>query len=159
MKGSKAAEFVECLSQMANSRENSSFYKYTLEWIKSVDRGGLFYVNDNTFILFQEIELKTQQLLPEFLSSGSASPHGKQALIDTVVEDEVVQQYWWLIAVDISKEEDASELLHLIVEMWVNIRGFSLTSMWMEEYKKAMATTTKKSKSLRKDLESKEHED
>lgn len=49
---SKAAEFMECLSQMANSSTNTSFYKYTLEWMTSIDRGGLFYINDNTFIFF-----------------------------------------------------------------------------------------------------------
>ena len=41
-KGPKAAHFRECLSQMANSNDNASFLEYTLEWLRSTDRGGLF---------------------------------------------------------------------------------------------------------------------
>ena len=41
-------------------------------------------------------------------------------------------------------EEDASELLFRIVEMWVTVRGFSITSKWMEEYKQAKEKVVKK---------------
>lgn len=154
--GNKAAKFRECLSQMANSRDNTSFYKYTMEWICSTDRGGLFHINDNTFILFEAIELKTQQVLPKLSGSQDIV---KDTIVDAIVQDEIVQQYWWIIAIDIEEEEDSNELLHMLADMWVTMRGFALTSMWMEEYKKATAKAVKKSKSLRKDLQAKDHED
>ena len=55
------------------------------------------------------------------------------------------------------EEEYAQELLQIIVEMWVTIRGFSLTSHWMEQYKQATREELKK-KSLRKDLKKKSEE-
>ena len=150
--GKKEAQFKECLSSMANSCCNDSFYQYTLEWMSSVDRGGLFYINDNTFILFSSIELKTQQLLPNSLS-GPTQIH---AIKKTIAEDEDINRYWSIISIDISSEEDSAELLDMLVDMWVTMRGFAITSSWMEEYKRAAAKTVKKSKGLRKQLQDSE---
>lgn len=60
-KGQKASEFVDCLSSMAVVGNETSFYAYTIatEWIKSVDRGGLFSVNDACFRLFRSFECVT----------------------------------------------------------------------------------------------------
>ena len=49
-----------------------------------------------------------------------------------------VQFYWTLISQDIEKEDHAIELLLDIADMWVKIRGFSLASSWLEEYKKKL---------------------
>ena len=40
----------------------------------------------------------------------------------------------------------------MLVDMWVTMRGFALTSKWMEEYKLEKEKALKKSKSLRKEL-------
>ena len=53
----KAASFVECLSHMAIDGNETSLMDYTKEWIEKINRGGLFEVKDNTFQLFQAIEL------------------------------------------------------------------------------------------------------
>ena len=65
----KAAQFVDCLSHMALSSsdedEESSYYEYMKTWIDIVNRGGLFCVNEKTFLFFyQYVELKTQSVLP-----------------------------------------------------------------------------------------------
>ena len=63
----KAAQFVECLSHMpAVTRKESSFYDNTAEWVKLVDRGGLFHVND---MLFRCTELRTQEYLLQHLQA------------------------------------------------------------------------------------------
>ncbi len=54
----------------------------------SIDRGGLFHINDNTFILFEAIELKTQ-ILPES-PSGSTHKIVKDTIVDSIVWDEIV---------------------------------------------------------------------
>ena len=43
--GEKATQFVQCLSSMAVASVESSFYEYAKEWIRTVDRGGLFHIN------------------------------------------------------------------------------------------------------------------
>ena len=71
----KAAQFVECLSHMAVGGENeeSSFYDYTCQWVKTIDRGGLFRVSDYGFMLFKAIEIKKKECLPQHLRSSAQS--------------------------------------------------------------------------------------
>lgn len=52
-----AVMFVECLSSLAVDGDESSLLEYTTKWTRLVNRGGLFEVNDTTFLLFKEIEL------------------------------------------------------------------------------------------------------
>ena len=71
---------MECLSHMANSGDDSTYYDYTKKWIESVNRGGLFLVNDITLSFFKSVEIKIQELLPNHLSSSGE----KKFLIDTI---------------------------------------------------------------------------
>ena len=50
--GEKAARFVECLDRMQvddQTPEPPSFLNYTTQWIKQINRGGLFEVNDDAY--------------------------------------------------------------------------------------------------------------
>ena len=78
---SVAVEYVECLSSMAVNGEESSLEDYTLEWTRKVNRGGLFEVNDETFRLFREIEIKMVWHLMEVLSRPVAIPGQKELSI------------------------------------------------------------------------------
>lgn len=150
--GDKAAQFVECLSQMANMGSDTSFYQYTKEWVESINRGGLFLTNDTTLMFFRAMELKVQELLPDHIANSG----GKQDLISSIASDSDVDFHWCLLAVDIREEEDAAELLHRVIEAWLTMRGFAISSMWLEEYKRATKQNLKKEKSLRKELEKKD---
>ena len=70
-------------------------------------------------------------------------------MIKLITEDDV-KFYWTLISQDIEKADHAVELLADIAHMWVTIRGFSLASSWLEEYKKKAKVS--KSRALQKDL-------
>ena len=48
----KASQFVECLSNMAVGGNETNFHHYTTEWIRKVNRGGLFCINDDAYKLF-----------------------------------------------------------------------------------------------------------
>ena len=58
--GEKAAIFVECLSKMRTSNEDNasltSFLDYTCEWTRIVNRGSIYEVNDDVYLLVKEIE-------------------------------------------------------------------------------------------------------
>ena len=41
-----------------------------------------------------------------------------------------------LLSQDIEEEENSEVLLAEIINLWITIRGFSLSASWMEEYKK-----------------------
>ena len=50
----KYDEFIECLGEMAVHSDVGSedFLSYTREWLEKVNRGGLFPLNDETFVFF-----------------------------------------------------------------------------------------------------------
>ena len=54
---------------MAVVGDESSFYNYTKEWIRLVDRGGLFNVNDCTYTFFKSVEIETRRTLPHHLAN------------------------------------------------------------------------------------------
>ncbi len=97
------------------------------------------------------MELKTQAYLPQHLQSPSADS-SKKILLKTIIDDEEVQFCWSMLSAGIADEDHSSELLQTIVELWVTIRGFAITSVWMEEYRRPSKKTTKGSKGLRKRL-------
>ena len=80
------------------------------------------------------------------------SSEGKSATIDFVLSNNDVQFYWSMLSVNIEEEEHNSELLWHIVQLWLMIRGFSISKAWMEDYKCAPKSGTAKSKGLRKNL-------
>lgn len=151
-----AANYVECLSNMtmvtSETCREESFYDYTLEWISNVDRGGLFYINDDTFSFFKAIEIQTQECLAPHLRSRSSSD-SKKELLTKIASDAEVQFWWAIVAIDVGDETEDADLLHEIVNSWVTIRGFSMTSNWLEQYKLAKKKSVKKTKSLRKGLQ------
>ena len=149
----KAAAFVECLTNMAVGGDVSSYYQYTTVWLHSKDKGGLFQINDATFLFFRAVEIGTQRHLPTHIRSASKS-NSKETLIRSIMEGEDVLFLWDMLAVDIRDQDHSSELLELLIELWITTRGFSLASSWLEEYKQAnkKGKGTKKSKALRKEL-------
>ncbi len=66
---------------------------------------------------------------------SSTEDEGKVGIIQFFSVDENVQFYWSMIAADIEDDVELYELLKGIVELWLNIRGFSISKMWMEKQK------------------------
>jgi len=51
--------------------ETPSFLEYTSKWVKLVNRGGLFEVNDDTYCLFREIQIAMQYKLTQHIKAAS----------------------------------------------------------------------------------------
>lgn len=126
-----------------------TYETYTCEWLSLVDRGGLFKINEDAYRFFMAVEKVVRIALPGKLT-------GKQPEATNVAsaakKDFDVQHYWAILSSDLEDESDSSHLLHEIVSLWVTIRGFSLASAWLEKYKIAKDTCTKKKKGLRKSI-------
>ncbi len=146
------AQIMECISQMSNRDEDSPSSTYTLKWTESVNRGKLLVVNDSTFALFKAIEIETRQVLPMHLTEHTAAPSKKAEIIKTIVEDKMVQLRWQSVGKTIIDDDSSQELLRMLVDIWVTMRGFALTSKWIAEYKEDKEKALRKSKSLRKEL-------
>ncbi len=135
--GPKYEQFVMCLGNMAVHSEHDNLLEYTKEWIGLVNRGGLFPLNNTTFLLFVNIEKQVTSVLIPHLSRncGSTNEHFQKEVIERVLNNDEVQWHWLLLCQDIDNEKDARELLKDIIILWVTIRGFSICALWMEQYK------------------------
>ena len=150
----ESANIVDCLLAMAVNGEESSFLEYTTKWMELVNRGKLFEINDTAYMLFKEIELKLRRHLLAALKRGTCSPFvcsQRETIICSVCSEETVQFFWTIVSVDITSEEQAVKLLNEIVGLWLTVRGFSMTGMWMKQYKEANKGISKQ-KGLRKEL-------
>ena len=152
--------FLACLSSMGTKGQSpdvsaeETFHSFTKKWITAVNRGGLFFVSDEVYTFFLELEKKTRKFLPELIRQGSVN---KEAVLTEITADDNVQFFWCIISTDIDDEEASQELLYKIVELWLTIRGFSIAGSFVEYYKQCTKESNKK-KSLRKGLKRK-HED
>ena len=143
----KLEQFEMCLGSMAVTSDNTDFMQYTSEWFHRVNRGGLFPINDETLRFFVSVEMVTRQHLPQQCSSENQEPI-KECVIRAILEDVDVQFLGALISQDICEEQDSFELLTEISDMWVTVRGFSIASTWLEEYKKVKKTSGEERKYL-----------
>ena len=75
--GEKGAIFVQCIARMQADHTDdkllSTFLAYTHEWVKTVNRGGLYKVKDEVYLLFREIEVKMQSHLMVHLKTLSTT--------------------------------------------------------------------------------------
>ena len=139
---SKRLEIVAFLSSLGKEGVESSFLEYTKEWVKHVNWGGLFQINDEVFCLFVEIEMKLRRhLLCLFKTNANIK---KEDVIEDIIHNDDVLFRWTAVTSDLDDEDLAKELLQHIVELWVTIRGFSAAGAWMEYYKQHIENTTKR---------------
>ena len=143
-----------CLNHMIGCGEDDAVTQYTSEWFDRTNRGGLFSVNSATFTFFLAVETVTRKHLPQ--CSIQNHKNTKDLIVKAIAENCDVQFFWTLISQEIDGEEDAIKLLEDIATMWVTIRGFSLASAWLEEYKRNKGVTVSKTKALRKKLQREE---
>ena len=79
--------------------------EYTKEWIKLVDRGKLFKINDESFHFFCELEKKVSACIHNVLSSGGQAQSEKADVISNIVEDVDIQFSWLLLCLDLDDEQ------------------------------------------------------
>ena len=131
--------------------EEASYLDFTKKWIKAVDRGGLFHIDDEVYVLFYQMEILIKTFLTEIFTEHSQ--HDKGEIISEVVSDSDIEFHWSMLATDLD-ENVGKELLTEIAQLWLTIRGFSMAGSFVEQYKEIVKKTTKKS-GLRKELKRK----
>ena len=149
-KSSKAYEFVDCLEGMKNTEmdDMEPSLRKSKRWIETTDRGGLCHINNCAYRLFESIECACYPLLMD--NFDNLAQHSVQAIALTTAEDTDVQHLWSTVAMDTL---DDKELLVEMIEEWVNMRGHSIRSKTLNDYKKLKREKKKSGKkALRKEL-------
>ena len=79
------------------------------------------------------LEKEVRILLPAHLVKQAYSKgEFEELIIERLVENEEIQWRWILMSQCVDSE-NAIELLQDIVKLWVTVRGFSITTLWMGE--------------------------
>ena len=122
------------------------------EWLVAVNRGGLIAVDDSVYHLFLAVELEIRQHLSA--ANVSQDTNVKKILLDKVFANEEVLFHWEIISHNWEPVESL-ELLKIMIEHFITVRGFSFVAGFMELYKQTKKRSTGKAKALRKTLDSK----
>ena len=131
----KMEEGTTNLEAEGNDAEEETYLTYTRAWLKLVNRGGLFTVNEQVYTFFQELEVCIYPMLAEKLKMG-ASPE-KDEMVQKIEANEDILFAWSLITVDLSRD-DSHLLLTDIILLWMTIKGYAITSRLVEDNKEAM---------------------
>ena len=125
----------------SNIDATETYLDYVKTWTVENDRGKLIHVTHDIYQFFHALEEATYELLQDGIS--------KQGAISQVVGNPAVDFYWDLIT-DGLKKDWSSQLLSEICILWFTIRGFSVASKLLEDYKRGMKKNIKGTKGLRK---------
>ena len=118
------------------------------KWMHLVDRGGLVAIDNITYDFLVEVELELRR---HFTIANATDQSLKELALQGIIQNENVLFYWELISINWESTE-ASELMKLMIQHYITIRGFSFASAFIEKYKQSSNKTTQKSKGLRKRL-------
>ena len=151
-----AIKYVEFLSDMhegddegAGSSADVDFLQYTKLWVEKVSRGGLFSINNDSYLLFRAMELTVRQVLDIKKISLQPTVQLGKNIIEKIMNDPGVMAHWsCLLSQSVVLESD---LLQQIADKWVSIRGHSFAGTFIEQYQIAAKKSTKQ-KALRKTL-------
>lgn len=144
----EAGAIVDCLVEMAVSGEDSSFLEYTAEWTKAINRGGLFEVNNVSYLFFRAMEGQVSTMLRTLTIGSTVS---EADVLASVCSNEDVLFHWDLLTGALNTET-GSILLQEFAQLWLTIRAHAYTRMVLEEHKHDKQVTTAKAKALRASL-------
>ena len=123
-------------------------------WTKTVDRGGLWHISDQTYGVFVIME----EIIRRHLSlAGVATPteNARQVLVDVTRKNEDLLFEWDMLSAEVEdedmlsaevEEEVSVAVLHKIIDLYVTVRGFGFATSCLEIYKQAHQTTLQKKK-------------
>ena len=124
-------------------------------WLKSVDRGGLTDITDETYQCFYAIEVTIRRHLR--IENTREMNEGFVDKVSTAILNDEDLLFNWCLAVGLAvgsnyDNDKADRCLKQIVKKWITIRGFSFSNSLMEMYKQQSKKGTGKSKPLRSKL-------
>ena len=106
---------------MAVDGPEESLLAYTTEWMKLIDRGGLFHISEESFLFFKAMEMKFRQAVAPVITQPQSSAIARSDNIQKFMDDEVIRLHWDLLAIDIENEDESEELLTEVVSKWITM--------------------------------------
>ena len=122
-------ELKLCLIELLEESGEDEEYSQSNDWISIVDRGGLNYITNNTFMLMCSLEVTVKHHID----------------VNVHLDKEVLK-----LTLLTSKDVDRELILSMLVDHYITVRGFAYCSTFMEKYKQSVHKEVQKSKGIRK---------
>ena len=104
----------------------------------------------SVYAFFVSIELVVRRFY-QLKKATELQPGMKDVIVASVLQDDDVELQWSLLSLEL-EEKDRLKLMNMIINDWINIRGFSFAGSYIELYKQATKKSLQKSKPLRAKL-------
>lgn len=135
------ADVLKSMKATQQPGEPDTFLEYTSLWSELIDRGGLYHISDQVFMLMESIESVTRKHLQTCESFSGANVAA--IISQDVLADKEITTLWEKIA---SKYEKYSvELLTSVVNLWITITSYSFTKCWTMHFEKRYSKGVRKS--------------
>ena len=142
-------ELLLCLDDMVQG-DTGTETDVSQDWITALNRGGLINVTSEMYMVICAMEIELRPHLQKDLSHIS---HFRHSIVESIMVNEDVLFFWSILSAPWEVEtEIEQELLRMVADLWMTVRGFSFVSAWIEKFKALNKKTTQKSKGLRKTL-------
>jgi len=112
---------------MAIEEDGDSVLAYTRKWLDLINRGGLFPLNDDSFVEIEKLVLPSHAVL----CNDSEKQAFQRSILHKIVSNDEIQFYWALLSKDIQE----NWRLFYWKSLWVTVRGYSLAAACMEQNK------------------------
>ena len=140
-------EMMLCINSFAGDEEDET--EETELWLNTIDRGGLWHVNDITYAFFTIVEEITRQFFTMDQLDQHQSQDIKQQMLDHLLHHGDVLFQWSFMTTSVS-ELVATLLLERIILLYVTVRGFVFASSCVEMFKQRTKQSLQRKKALRK---------
>ena len=146
-------ELLLCLAEL-NDVDPSEMEDESKDWMERIDRGGLTHISNMTYTMFASAELELRKHIMMVQKTQSVARSGELQLTkakEKIMASDDVQFYWTMVALN-WQEDAATALLEMMMDLWIQIRGHSTATAWLEKYKQDKKKPVQKSKGVRKQL-------
>ena len=151
-----AAAFCKFLSswEVAGSGYSKTFLEYTREWIETQNRGGLFKVSDNVYLLFRAMELVSRVFLTRNNLTKLQGVNVQTVLAGKINANKLVQDHWSNLIHDKLNADLSRKFFDVVVNFYIKIRCKAFIKVYLDLKKlKSKGVSKKGEKALRKNLD------
>ena len=143
-------ELTKCVMGLLKDNEEEAVASSAADWVNEVDRGGLWKVQEGTYMLFASMEEEVREHFQTGHVRHMKDGFKERVSIAVSTNDEVLF-HWCMLTAEI-EEVHAQVVLDMLITLWITIRGFSFASAFLEMYKQEKKRGLQQSKALRKDI-------
>ncbi len=115
-----------------NVNEDDQEQEQEPDWLTLCNRGGLYLVRTE----FQNFLLSVEIIVKKMTKKIERTGIQKDKIFNEVKEDEDVLFWWEILCSTVMVDSETSQqLLGLIIQHYIVVRGFAVTARWLENFK------------------------